>query len=71
MLDLNVIKFFGINIHTGKVFCLVPVRWEFSSPGWVKINTDGVARGYPSLATCGGIFCGSMRGIYWSFLCIS
>ena len=61
MLDFNVIKFLGINTRTGTVFSPLPVRWEFSSPGWVKINTDGAARGYPSLATSGGIFRGSMR----------
>ena len=59
MLDFNVIKFFGINIRTGKVFRPFPVRWEFPSLGWVKINTDGAARGYPGLHTCGAIFCGS------------
>jgi len=61
MLDFNVIKFFGINTRSGKVLRPLHVRWEFPSPGWVKINTDGVARGYPGLATCGGIFRGSMR----------
>ena len=60
MLDFNVIKFFGIKTRSGKVLLPLPVRWEFPSPGWVKINTDGAARGYPGLATCGGIFRGSM-----------
>jgi len=45
MLDFNMIKFFGINTHTGKVLRPLRVRWEFSLPGWVKINTDGAARG--------------------------
>ena len=61
LLDFNVINFFGINTHIGKVICPLPVRWKFPSPGQVKINTDGVAREYPGLATCGGIFRGSMR----------
>jgi len=60
MLDFNVIRFFGINTRTGKVFRPLLVRWEFPSPDWVKVNTDGVTRGYPCLATCGGIFRGSM-----------
>jgi len=34
---------------------------------WVKINIDGVARGYPGLATCGGIFCGSMMEFIGAF----
>jgi len=46
MLDLNVIKFVGINTRTGKVLCPLPVIWEFPSPGWVKINTNRAARGY-------------------------
>jgi len=55
MLDFNVIKFFGINTRTGKVFRHLLIKWEFPSPGWVKTNIDGAARGYPGLATCGGI----------------
>jgi len=45
MLDFNVIKFFGINTRSGKVLRPLPVRWEFPSPDWVKINIDGAARG--------------------------
>jgi len=44
MLDFNVIKFFCINNRTGKVLRPLPVRWEFPSLGWVKINTDAVVR---------------------------
>ena len=51
MLYFNMIKFFGINTRTSKVLRPFPIRWEFPSPGWVKINTDGSARGYPGLAT--------------------
>jgi len=67
MLDFNVIKFFGINTSIDKVLRPLPVRWEFPSPGWVKINTDGTARGYPGLATCGGIFRGSMGEFIGTF----
>jgi len=52
MVDFNVIKFFGINSWNGKVILPLPVRWKFPSSGWVKINIDGAARGYPSLSTC-------------------
>ena len=71
MLDFNVIKFFGINTCTGKVLRPLPVRWKFPTLGYVKINIDGTAQGYPGLATCGGIFCGSMRefiGGFFAFL---
>ena len=57
------IKFFGINTRTDKVFRPLPVRLEFPSPGWVKINIDGAARGYPGLATCGCIFVGVWRNL--------
>jgi len=57
MLDFNVIKFFGINTRSGKVLRPLPNRWEFSSPTWVKINTNGAT-------TCGGIF----RGSIWEFI---
>ncbi|XP_068483388.1 uncharacterized protein [Phaseolus vulgaris] len=39
----------------GKVLRPLPIRWEFPSPDWVKINIDGATRGYPGLATCGGL----------------
>jgi len=40
---------------------------KFSSLGWVKINTDGVVMRYLSLATCRGIFHGSMGEFIGSF----
>jgi len=52
--------FFNINTRSGKVLHPLPVRWEFPSPGWVKINIDGTTRGSPGLVACGGIFRGSM-----------
>ena len=59
------------NIDQMKVLHPLLVRWEFPSSDWVKINTDGAARGYPGLATCGGIFRGSMKefiGAFFVFL---
>jgi len=66
MLDFNVIKFFCINIRTGKVLRPLLVIWEFPSPSWVKINIDGAARGYPGLVTCGCI-CVSMGEFIGAF----
>ena len=68
MLDFNVIKLFDINTRTGKVLCPLPIRREFPSPSWVKINTDKAARGYPGLATCGGISRGSLLVLSLHFL---
>jgi len=67
MMDFSVIKCFGINTRTGKVLHPLPIRWEFPSPGWVKINTDVAVRGYAGLATCGGIFRGSMEEFIGTF----
>jgi len=72
-----------INTRTGKVLRSFSIRWEFPSLGWVKINTDGAARGYPGLAACESIFRGNMRefirafsafldvqtAILWSYIC--
>jgi len=71
MLDFNVINFFGINNRIGKVLRSLSVRWEFPSSSWVKINNDKATRGYPGLATCGGIFRGSVGefiGVFSTFL---
>ena len=71
MLNFNVIKFFGINTRISKVLCPLSIIWEFPSPGWVKINTDRAARGYPGLANSGCIFRGSMEefiGAFTAFL---
>ena len=54
------LKFFYINIRGEKFRHPLPVKWEFPSPCWVKINTDDLARGSLGLATCGGIFHGSI-----------
>ena len=64
------IKFFGINTRTSKVLCPLPVRWEFPSSGWVKINIDGVARDILILLLVEVFFVGVYGGIYWSFLCV-
>ena len=60
MLNFNVIKFFCVNIRTGKILHPLSVRREFPSSDCVKINTDGVARGYPGLAPCESIFVENM-----------
>jgi len=61
------LSFFCINTHSGKVLRPLPIRWEFPSPYWVKINTDGTTRGYPDLATCGSIFRESMKEFIGDF----
>ena len=71
LLDFNMIKVFGINTRIGKILHPFPIRWEFPSLGWVKINIDETTKGYPGLATCGGIFRGSVGefiGVFSTFL---
>jgi len=63
------VKFFRINTCLVKFY--VFFLWELPSSGSVKINIDGTVRGYHGLATCGGIFRGSMRefiGVFSAFL---
>ena len=60
MFDFNVLKFFNTDTCSEKVLHSLLVRWKFPSPGWVKINIDGPARGSLGLATCVVIFHGSI-----------
>ena len=70
MLDFNVIKFFSIKTRSGKVLRPLPVRWEFPSPGWVKINIDEAVRGILVLLLVEEFFVGYER-IYLCFFSIS
>ena len=52
--------FFDINTCSDTFLHPLPIRWEFPSSGWVKINIDGAASDSPSLVSCVGIFRRSM-----------
>ncbi|XP_068478968.1 uncharacterized protein [Phaseolus vulgaris] len=41
--------------------------FDFNVLKFFDINTNGVARGSPGLAVCGGIFCGNMREFIGDF----
>jgi len=41
MLDFNVIKFFDINTHTGKVLRPLPVRWSYLHQIGLKLTLMG------------------------------
>jgi len=45
------------------VISFTNIIWKVSFANWLKVNTDGATRGYPSLASCADIFRGS-RGKY-------
>jgi len=66
--DFN--EFFYIHTRSGKVLHPhpLPVRWEFPSPGLVKINIDSAVRGSPGIDTCGCIFRGSRESLLVVFL---
>ena len=55
MFNFFVLKFFDINTYR-KVLHPLPIRWEFPSLSWVKINIDGVVRNSTDLTACDGIF---------------
>jgi len=44
----------------GKFLQPIQVVWSFPLVGYIKVNMDGAAKGSPTLASCGGIFRGSM-----------
>jgi len=69
--DFSVLKFFGISTRPSKVYILVQVYWDFPTTDWIKVNTEGAARGFPGPAGCGGTFRGSREkyiGGYSAFL---
>lgn len=55
--EANVVKDwdFGHHVVTPKVNPRDNIGWNFPPQGWVKINFDGAARGFPSQAGCGGV----------------
>lgn len=53
--DFKVLKFFGINTWSGRSSSFMQVIWRFPRVNWIKLNSDGVARGCVRLAACDGI----------------
>ena len=54
--DLLVLKNLGVSLHPNPSPNIIPVRWLPPPPDWIKVNTDGAARGAPGPSGCGGIF---------------
>lgn len=38
--------------------CIANIAWIRPPNRWIKLNTDGVSKGHPGDAGCGGIFTG-------------
>lgn len=53
--ELRILKAFQVNGHVGWAPSIKEVLWSPPPSHWVKCNTDGAARGAPSLSACGSI----------------
>ena len=67
--DFNVLKFFGINIRTDKVLRSFSVRWEFPSPGWLKLTLMGLIGDILVLLLMEIFFMGVWENLLELFLC--
>ena len=65
--DFSYLKVFYIITCLRKEISPIQVIWEFPHINWVKVNTDGIARGCPSFSACVGIFRGSKGEYIGSF----
>ncbi|KAK3204874.1 hypothetical protein Dsin_018920 [Dipteronia sinensis] len=54
--DLLVLRQFGLSARPGKAPVIKSVVWLPPAPGWIKVNTDGVALGSPGVGSCRGVF---------------
>ncbi|XP_050113925.1 uncharacterized protein LOC126592246 [Malus sylvestris] len=56
ILDRQLLVSLGISPNSCKAHSIVPVLWHPPLFSWVKVNTDGLAKGNPGPAACGGVF---------------
>ncbi|KAM1823097.1 hypothetical protein ACFX14_025043 [Malus domestica] len=56
ILDRQLLVSLGISPNSYKAPSIVPVLWLPPPFSWVKVNTDGLAKGNPGPAACGGVF---------------
>lgn len=54
--DLLILYSMTVRAIPKKSPSITPVRWYPPSPSWVKLNTDGLAKGNPGPAVAAGIF---------------
>lgn len=70
----SILRSFGVKGNPKRGPCIIQVDWTPPSCGWIKENTDNVARGSPGHAAAGGIFrdrSGSVVGCFSQYLGIS
>lgn len=56
MHEFAILKQFAVSIKPTKSVSIKEVRWCTPPCYWIKCNSNGVARGSPGFAACGGIF---------------
>ncbi|XP_068316385.1 uncharacterized protein [Pyrus communis] len=56
ILDRQLLVSLGILAKACKALFIVPVLWHPPHFSWVKVNTDGLAKGNSGHAACGGVF---------------
>ncbi|XP_019418611.1 PREDICTED: uncharacterized protein LOC109329402 [Lupinus angustifolius] len=54
--ELLLLRNFQTPLRISKAPRIVEVVWERPREGWIKVNTDGAAKGFPGMAGVGGIF---------------
>ena len=65
--DARLLASLGVAPKGGKAPRIQHVLWQPSFFSWIKINTDGLAKGNPSPAACGGVFRDALGGFLESF----
>ncbi|KAJ4713826.1 Ribonuclease H [Melia azedarach] len=54
--DRSILSDLGIPWQLGKAPKALILSWHPPPAGWIKANTDGLAKGNPGLSACGGLF---------------
>ena len=57
----------GVAPKGGKAPRIQHVLWQPPFFPWIKVNTDGLAKGNPGPAVCGGVFHDALGGFLGSF----
>lgn len=56
IVDITILKNLNINIISPRIKININVLWSPFTLGWIKGNTNDVAKGTPSLCACGSMF---------------
>ncbi|KAL6146425.1 hypothetical protein ACLB2K_057104 [Fragaria x ananassa] len=67
VLDARLLASLGVAPKGGKAPRIQHVLWQPPFFPWIKVNTDGLAKGNPSPAACGGVFRDASGGFLGSF----